>query len=224
MLHLALADDHNLVRSGLKALLNGFEEFNVLCEVSNGLELLQWLRSNPVLPDIVLLDVGMPVMDGFVTALKLHEEFPNIKVVALSVYNEAQTIARMIENGAHAYLLKDAEPDVVRETLMHVHSKGYYYSQHVLESVMQTKLSALEATSSTSHNTIRPIDTITQREREFIQLCCSELTYKEIADRMGVSQRTVDGYRESVFSKLELKSRTGIVLFAVQQGWVIITK
>lgn len=220
MIHLAIADDHTLVRSGLKALLNGFDDFQVMLEASNGQALLQSLRTADVHIDIALVDVGMPVMDGFETAQKLHDEFPKIKVVALSVYDEAQTIARMIENGAHAYLLKDAEPDVVRETLMHVQSKGYYYSQRVLESVMQTKLSALESASAPSHNTIKPIDTITQREREFIQLCCSELTYKEIADIMGVSQRTVDGYRESVFSKLDLKSRTGIVLFAVAQGWV----
>lgn len=220
MIHLALADDHTLVRSGLKALLNGFGDFQVVLEAPNGQALLQGLRASDSAIDIALIDVGMPVMDGFETALKLHDEFPNIKIVALSVYDEANSIARMIENGASAYLLKDAEPDIVRETLMHVQSKGYYYSQRVLESVMQSKLSALEAPSSSSRNILKPIDTITQREREFIQLCCSELTYKEIADKMGVSQRTVDGYRESIFSKLDLKSRTGIVLFAVGQGWV----
>ena len=85
---------------------------------------------------------------------------------------------------------------------------------------MQTKLAALQAPEKHISNVLRPIDTLSQREKEFIQLCCSELTYKEIADRMHVSQRTVDGYRESVFSKLDLKSRTGIVLFAFQQGWV----
>lgn len=220
MIKLAIADDHVLVRSGLKVLLDGFGDFKVICEVSNGLELLTWLRTTTTTADMVLLDVGMPKMDGFETAARINEEFPEIKIVALSVYNENQTVAKMIESGAHAYLLKDAEPEIVRETLLHVHAKGYYYSKQVLESVMQTKLAALQAPEKHISNVLRPIDTLSQREKEFIQLCCSELTYKEIADRMHVSQRTVDGYRESVFSKLDLKSRTGIVLFAFQQGWV----
>lgn len=216
MIKLVIADDHVLVRSGLKVLLNEFGDFNVVFEASNGLELLQWLRSSSTSADIVLLDIGMPVMDGFETAIRLHEEFPHIRVVALSVNDESQTISKMIENGAHAYLLKDAEPNVVRETLLHVHDKGYYYSKQVLDSIMNYKLSNIEISSQQNNVVIKPIDTITQREKEFIKHCCTELTYKEIADKMSVSQRTVDGYRESVFSKLDLKSRTGIVLFAFE--------
>lgn len=218
MIRLAIADDHKLVRSGLTVLLNSFEDFKVVCEASNGLELLQWLRSTSATADIVLLDVGMPVMDGFETATKINEEFPHVRIVALSVYDEMHTVAKMIESGAHAYLLKDAEPENVRETLLHVQSKGYYYSKQVLDSIMQSKLAALESPRKQGGIVLKPFDTLSQREKEFIVHCCSELTYKEIADKMSVSQRTVDGYRESVFSKLDLRSRTGIVLFAVQQG------
>ena len=218
MIRLALADDHTLVRSGLKILLNGFDGFSVVCEAANGLEMLQWLRTSDVTADIVLLDVGMPVMDGFETALRISEEFPQVRVVALSVYDETNTVAKMIENGAAAYLLKDADPEIVRETLLQVYAKGYFYSKRVLDSVMQYKLSSIAADDKKSSIVLKPIDTLSSREKEFIKYCCSELTYKEIADKMSVSQRTVDGYRESVFSKLDLKSRTGIVLFAVHQG------
>ncbi|HNO30033.1 MAG TPA: response regulator transcription factor, partial [Chitinophagales bacterium] len=220
MIRLALADDHTLVRSGLKILLNGFDGFSVVCEAANGLEMLQWLRTTNATADIVLLDVGMPVMDGFETALRISEEFPQVKVVALSVYDETNTVAKMIENGAAAYLLKDADPEIVRETLLQVYAKGYFYSKRVLDSVMQYKLSSIATDDKKSSIVLKPIDTLSSREKEFIKYCCSELTYKEIADKMSVSQRTVDGYRESVFSKLDLKSRTGIVLFAVHQGWL----
>lgn len=218
MIKLAIADDHVLVRSGLKVLLNEFDDFNVVCEASNGLELLNLLHTNSVSADIVILDVGMPVLDGFETAIRINNEFPNVKIVALSVYDEVHIIARMIENGAHAYLLKDAEPKLIRDTLLQVFDKGYYYSKKVLDSVIQHKISNPETRKIQHGLVITPFDTLTQREKEFIRHCCTELTYKEIANKMTVSQRTVDGYRESVFSKLDIKSRTGIVLFAFHQG------
>ena len=127
----------------------------------------------------------------------------------------------MIESGANAYLLKDSAPELVKETLFHVYNKGYYYSQHVISSMLKVKEQIFNRShATTNRNTIQPIDTLTVREIEFIKKCCSEKTYKEIAVEMKISQRTVDGYRESVFSKLDIKSRSGIVVFGFLNGLV----
>ena len=130
----------------------------------------------------------------------------------------------MIESGAHAYLLKDSSPEIVKDTLLQVFQKGYYYSQFVIESLMKAKETEEEIRrkNRTGNRLINGKELLTAREMEFIKHCCSEMTYKEIADEMNISQRTVDGYRESVFSKLDIKSRTGIVLFAVHQKLVSI--
>jgi two-component system, NarL family, invasion response regulator UvrY len=216
---IALVDDHQLIRKGLRLLFESFGKFEIIFEAANGKDLIHWLTTITEKPDIIVVDVAMPIMDGFETASAITGTYNGIKIVALSVYDDMQSVNKMIESGAHAYLLKDAAPNVVLDTLLQVHQHGFYYSQHVIDSIMQSKLKAIEQTEiKRSGIILKPIDTITAREKEFIKLCCSELTYKEIADRMSVSQRTVDGYREAVFSKLDLKSRTGIVLFAFHQG------
>ncbi len=216
---IALADDHQLIRKGLRLLFESFGKFEIIFEASNGQELITWLDSVPAKPDIVVIDVGMPFMDGFETASVINNTFIAIKIVALSVYDDMHSVNKMIESGAHAYLLKDAAPDVVHDTLLQVYKNGFYYSQHVVDSIMNSKLAAIEQNQNKRTGIIiKPIEILTKREKEFIKLCCSEYTYKEIADKMSVSQRTVDGYREAVFSKLDLKSRTGIVLFAFNQG------
>jgi DNA-binding NarL/FixJ family response regulator len=220
---IALADDHQLVRGGIKLLLENFPEFKVNLEASNGIELLDKIRAAKSPPQIALVDVSMPVMDGFETSRQLNIEFPKIKVIALSVHDDLKTVSNMIESGAHAYLLKDSSPEVVKETLLQVAQKGYYYSQFVIESLMQSKIDEEEVkrkNGSVKGNIINGKELLTSREIEFIKYSCSEMTYKEIADVMNISHRTVDGYRESVFSKLDIKSRTGIVLFAFHEKLV----
>ena len=218
---LAIADDHEMVCKGLKLLLNSYAHFNVIHEAPNGKQLIDWLNTTPSHPNIAHVDVGMPIMNGFETTSYIHSEFTNVKIVALSVYDDEQTILKMIESGANAYLLKDSAPELVKETLIQVNEKGYYYSQHVMSAMLKAKEQILSGNHSTANrNTIQPIDTLTAREIEFIKKCCSEKTYKEIASEMKISQRTVDGYRESVFSKLDIKSRSGIVVFGFMNGLV----
>lgn len=218
---IAIADDHTLIRKGLKLLLNQFPEFIVIIEAANGLDLINSIKLTGEKPDIALIDIGMPIMDGFETAIKLKNQFNDVRIISLSVYDDINTISKMIECGANAYLLKDSSPDLVRETILEVYNKGYYYSQQVINSLMQMRVHTSNSGEKFHQNsTIQPIDTLTDREKEFIRHCCTELTYKEIADKMAVSQRTVDGYRESVFSKLDLKSRSGIVIFAFNNKMV----
>ena len=215
---IGIAEDHELVRSGLRLLLEKLN-FNVVVEGANGRELLDQLKKMDQIPDIVLVDVNMPVMNGPDTVRKLVSLYPALKIVGLSVNNDLKTIKSMIQAGANAYLFKDSSPETVRFILNQVGEKGFYYEKHVIESLMM----AAEETATVvagNLNAIQKVSLLTPREREFLKECCSERTYKEIADRMSVSLRTVDGYRETLFNKLDIRSRTGLVLFTVQTGIV----
>ncbi len=213
---IALADDHQLVRKGIRLLLENISEFNVVAEAANGRELLDILSNLSVLPDLVLVDVNMPVMNGQETVQDLRSRYPELRIVALSIYNQLPVIREMIRLGANAYLFKDSSPEMFRKVLHEVHTKGFYYDRQVVDSLLMPE--AQEKTAGGESRMQKMIQELTAREREFICYCCSEYTYKEIADKMGVSQRTVDGYRENTFDKLNVKSRTGIVMFAFQAG------
>ena len=155
----------------------------------------------------------MPVMDGFKTAHYLTENYPQIKILALTVNDDDESIIKMLRAGAVGYLLKDSETAHLRIALQEVATKGYYHNDLVTNSLMKSIKPSLV-------NYSKPIFTFQGREEEFLKFACTELTYKEIADRMCLSPRTVDGYRESLFDKLEIKSRVGLVLFAIKNGIV----
>lgn len=205
----ALADDHILIRSALAALINTFEDFTVVCQANNGLHLLQKLRSGSV-PEIVLLDIEMPEQDGFETAKLLRESYPAVKVLALSMYDNEQAIIHMLKNGARGYILKDAEPRQLKEALTTLRNKDYYYSDLVTGTLIHSM-----ADSKVSHSPASP-EQLNERESTFLKYACSELSYKQIADRMSLSPRTVDGYRDHLFLKLHVKSRVGLVLYAIK--------
>lgn len=206
---IALAEDHLLILQGIKLIINGIGDFKIIIEATNGKELLQKVESANIKPDLALIDIGMPEMDGFETMKQLTLKFPEIKGIGLSVFSDFNSVFRMINNGAKAYLLKDSTTEQVKNTLLTVFNEGSYYSSFVVE-----KLVDYNNYGKNSQNT--GLASITEREKEFIINCCSELAYKEIAAKMKISPRTVDGFRESLFDKLGIKSRTGIVLFAIK--------
>lgn len=212
---LALVDDHQLVRGGIKLLLENFKDFKVDFVASNGKEFLELLASSTKQPEIALIDVSMPMMDGFETTRRIKELYPQVKIISLSVHDDEKTVNEMIECGANAYLLKDAAPDTVRNTILQVQQNGYFYDELVIQSFLKNKNQLKK--NNTRNASFDFAAELTAREIEFIKNCCTEMTYKEIADKMSITPRTVDGYRESVFSKLNLKSRTGVVLFAINQ-------
>ena len=212
MTKIALIDDHSLIRNALKELINRFDRFEVCIDASNGKDLIDKLCSFP-LPDIALVDINMPMMDGYETTSYLTQNYPQIKVLALSVNDDDESIIKMLRCGAIGYLLKDSETSQLQLALNEVVYKGYYHSDLVSNSMIKSiksEQSIIKKPSFTFHS----------REEEFLRLACSELTYKEIADKMCLSPRTVDGYRESLFEKLEIKSRVGLVLFAIKNGFV----
>jgi DNA-binding NarL/FixJ family response regulator len=212
---IVLVDDHVLLRSGLADLLRSFG-YLVLFEANNGKDLFSKLQEGN-LPDLVLLDINMPVMDGFEAASRLKNEFPDIRVLALSMQDDENAIIRMLKNGARGYILKDSEPDELKSAIESILKKGFYYSEMVTGRLVHS-ISALEEDNMSSRQLLH----LSEREIEFLKLICTEMTYKEIADQMHLSPRTVDGYRDALFQKLDIKTRTGLVIYAIKNGIVLI--
>ena len=210
----ALADDHVLLRNGLAGLINGFDGFKVLFEADNGQELIDQLDKNN-LPELVLLDINMPVKDGYDTALSLKQNYPLVRVLALSMYDNEQSIIKMLRNGARGYLLKDTHPKEFKAALEAVMTKGFYYSEMVTGKLIHAVNNMDEPQQSNNSFT-----KLNERETEFLKLACTEMTYKEIADKMYLSPRTIDGYRDALFEKLNIKTRVGLVMYAIRNGIV----
>jgi DNA-binding NarL/FixJ family response regulator len=210
----ALVDDHVLLRNGLANLIRSFGEYSVLFEAGNGNDFIQQLKPR-VLPDIVLLDINMPEMDGYETALWIRRHYPEIKTLALSMYDTDNSIIRMLKNGVKGYILKDADPAELKLALESVISKGFYYSELVTGKLIHT-INTLDVIEPQVRHVLR----LNDRELEFLKLACTECTYKEIAEQMYLSPRTIDGYRDTLFEKLNVKTRVGLVLYAIRNGIV----
>ena len=206
-----IVDDHLLFSQSLASLISTFKKFEVIASYINGKEFIQAIEEeNFEIPNLVLLDVNMPIMDGVETMKWLKQHQPELKVLALSVNDDEETIMKMITNGAKGYLLKDTDPKTFKEALLEVHQKGFYYTE-MISGLLINKLNKDE-------NKI----VLKEREVEFIKLACTEKTYKEIADGMCLSPKTIDGYRENLFQKLEIKTRIGLVLYAIKHKIVCI--
>ncbi|PSL33521.1 response regulator transcription factor [Chitinophaga ginsengisoli] len=214
--YIAIVDDHTMFRKGLSILINLFPAYEVLFEAANGKELIDKIDPDR-LPDIVLLDVNMPDMDGYASAEWLRVNYPDIKVLALSTMDAETAIIKMIRHGAKGYILKDAEPDELKQALDEVLTLGYYYNELVTRKVMQSINHLVDEKSP-----LNAIVKLSDREMEFIRLACSEKSYQVIAKEMFVSERTVDGYREALFKKLNVSTRVGLVLYAVKNNLVVL--
>jgi DNA-binding NarL/FixJ family response regulator len=207
---IGVADDEQLFLKALCTLINTFEQFTVMAEALNGEELIKKLSFKESQPDIVLLDVNMPVMDGIQTARQLSEKYPGVKTVALSIRDDDVTIISMLRAGCCAYLLKDMHPDELEKALLEISSKGFYNADVVNLNYRRLIMYERQAQKNTLSN----------KELVFLQFACSELTYKEIASEMRLAERTIDGYRESVFEKLNVQSRVGMAIEAIRRKLV----
>ena len=199
---IAIVDDHTLFRNGVAGLMSEFNELKVVFEAENGQQ-MQYALEKHQLPQVILMDINMPVMDGYDATCWLKKNYPQIKVLALSMFEDDKAVIKMIKCGASGYVLKESRPKDLLEAIKTIHTKGVYINELVSGKLIR----------SVADN---DAPDFTKKELEFLKLCCSELTYKEIADKMFVSPRTVDNYREALFLKLNLKSRTGLVLYAIQ--------
>lgn len=204
-IRIALVDDHRLFRSGITSLINNFAGFSVLFEAANGAELIR--RISPKFkPDIILLDINMPLMNGNDTAIWLKDKYPDISIIVLSMADDPEAVLAMLKIGIKGYLLKDAEPFEFEQALQKVSAGEVYYPEFVTRLLVD----------SINHKTDQSKLNLHIRELEFLKLASTELTYKEIADQMNISVRTVDGYRDALFEKLKVKSRVGLVLYAAK--------
>lgn len=203
----AIADDQRLFLSSLASLVNTFPQFEVIIEACNGEDLLAMLRKSNVLPDILLIDVNMPVMDGPETVKEISAQWPGIRTVALSMKDDDLSVISMLKAGACAYLLKDIDPLSLQRSLTEIISEGYAHSD--LISLNYRKLIVRSSM-------LQDVE-LSTREKDFLQLACSDLPYKAIAAKMFLSEKTIDGYRDSIFQKLNVKSRVGMVLEAMRR-------
>jgi two-component system invasion response regulator UvrY len=208
----AIIDDHILLRTALARLVNGFEGYTVLFEADNGKDLRAQIMQHHI-PDIVLLDVNMPEMDGFETTQWLHKNYPHIKVLVLSMLSDEKTIIKMFRLGAKGYLLKNTDHEELKKALDSVMNKNVYLSEYVSDKLV----SGLHRDADKEET--KPV-MLNDKEKEFLRWTCTELSYKEIAEKMFLSPRTIDDYRQTLFGKLKVHSRVGLVMYTIKNGMV----
>lgn len=207
---IVIVDDHILIAKALEGIIGNFKDFEVIYVSENGKDLIQKFENNNRIPDIILLDISMPIMDGFETVLWLKENHPDIKVMALSMQGDDKSVIKMIKNGAKGYLLKNTHPKELETALIKLNTEGFFYPEWASRIIFSNLNNEKE-----SKDTVR----ISEREKEFLKYTVTELSYKEIADKMCCSPRTVESYRDQLCEKLDLKTRVGLAVFAMKNGF-----
>ncbi len=218
---IAIVDDHNLFRKGLIKLIGLADtenKYRVLFEAEDGHDMQAQLNKRS-LPDIILMDIDMPDMDGYEAVDWLKKFFPDISIIVISMFETEEAIIRMIRLGVKGYLSKDIEVEDMHGALETVSGNGLYYSEFV-KTVIKKNLQDKDIIKDQHTAQTFAWDHLSQNEREFIKLACTELTYIQIADLMKRSPKTIDGYRETLFHKLGVKSRVGLAMYAVRHGLV----
>ncbi|MDR6466035.1 MULTISPECIES: response regulator transcription factor [Chryseobacterium] len=207
---IVIVDDHILIAKALEGIIGNFNEFEVIYVCENGKDLIQKIEEGNTIPDIILLDISMPIMDGFETAVWLTKNHPAIKIMALSMQGDDNSVIKMIKSGAKGYLLKNTHPRDLETALTRLNSDGFFYPDWASKIIFSNLNKETE-----SEIAVR----ISDREKEFLKYTVTELSYKEIADRMCCSPRTVESYRDQLCEKLDLKTRVGLAVFAIKNGF-----
>jgi DNA-binding NarL/FixJ family response regulator len=204
-----IVDDHLLIAKALKEIISKFVDFQVLYECENGFDLQEKILNKGV-PKIVLLDISMPKMNGFETALWLTKQYPDTMIMALTMHDDDKSVIQMIKNGAKAYMLKNSSPVELHKALTGLVNNGFYYPEWA-SGIVYGSIHNSNATKSLTVN-------LTDKEKELLKHVTTELSYKEIAEIMCCSPRTVESYRDTLFEKLNLKSRVGLAVFAMKNN------
>lgn len=225
-LKIAVIDDHSFLRKGICSIMEKIEgpyKLRVIFDESDGLEMISQIKKGKI-PDVVFLDINMPGMDGIQTCHWIQANYPDIIVIALTMYDTPHIVARMIKNGAKGFLRKDIEPHEISIAIQEIKSKGYYYTDFLTESLIKAvkdgSVSIDNFNSKASAKAREKFDNLRNNEKEFLKLLCSEQTYETIAVTLGISPKTLDGYRARLFELFEVNSRTGLVLYLVKNDLV----
>lgn len=213
LIKIALVDDHVLLRSALASLIESFPDCEVTIQSSSGKELVERINSG-VTPDIVLLDLNMPEMDGYETATWLKNNFPAARVLMLTMYSSELTLIRLLQAGVKGFLKKDIHPNELSCAIEAVMRTGYYYSHFITDKLVTLFRAQVD------NVTLMEKNLLTEHEIKFLKMTCTELTYKEIAQAMGLNPRAVDNMRDNLFEKLSAKSRVGLAMYTIRQGLV----
>jgi len=211
MIKIAIADDHKLFREGLRFLMDQMDDLEVVFEASNGKELLEQMENHE--PDVLLLDLDMPEVDGLEALKQLRPKFPNLGIIILTMHSDSKMVAYLMELGANSYLLKDTSPEEFRKAISSVIQEGFYFNKMV----SQAMLTGLKGQSK-KKPTLNDTETLTTREIEVLELICQEYTAKEIAEKIFISHRTVEGHRKNLIEKLGVKNTAGLIVKAIKEG------
>lgn len=205
-----MADDHAMLRKGLIRYFQSENAFSVLFDVNNGNEVLEALKRNKI-PDVLILDINMAAKDGPQTAHWVSQHYPQIKILALSMYSDEMNILKMFQAGAKGYITKNAEPEKLKEAIDTLYAKGHYLPEH-----LSAKL--INGIRNNLTNPPAPPADLNEKEKQFLRLLCKELSYQQIAEQMFVSPRTIDDYRKRLARKLLVKGKSGLIIYALNNG------
>lgn len=214
---IVITDDEALFRKGLHRILSEVDQYNVLFEAEHGKDLLAKLKGKKKLPDVILLDMQMPEMDGVDTLKALQASYPQVQVIILTSHYNATIIVKMIELGASAFLAKNAHPDELVATIKNVVDKGFHYDSFTVKLLRERMLSGQPAQQS-------DIEQFTKREIEILQLISDQYTNKEIAQQLYISPRTVEGHRNKMLEKTLSKNTVGLIIYAIEKGIINLNK
>ena len=204
---IVIVDDHHLFTKALEDMINNFEGYEVSFCAENGKDFIDKLSKHKQKPDVILLDLNMPIMNGFETLSWIKTKEPDLKVLVLSMNDEESNVIRAVREGANGYLLKNTTPNGLKLALDHLLTNGFYHNELVSAALL----------NSVNAKPQKPHEELKDQEIRFLKLVCTEMTYREIADEMCLSPKTIDGYRQVLFDKLNIKSRVGLVLYAMHQ-------
>ncbi|MFD2567148.1 response regulator [Pseudotenacibaculum haliotis] len=215
-IQIVIADDEQLFRKGMRFLLERDEDFEILFEAGDGQELVDRLKSSEEKPDIILMDLKMPNLNGVEATKIIHKDYPDVKIIALTSYGGKSFIINMIDVGASSYLLKNTSPKDVIFTIKEVNEKGFYYNEKVMKMIHENLL------SSSGKKIRSDLDKklLSKREIEVLELICAEYTTNEIAEKLFISPRTVDGHRNNLLLKTGSKNVAGLVIYGIQKKLV----
>lgn len=211
-----LVDDEELFRSGIKFILQRESNMEIIFEASNGLELLDYLNQPIAIPDIIVMDLKMPTLNGVETIKILHEEYPSLKVIALSSYNSKSFIVNMINEGASSYIIKNSSPKEMIDTINKVHYKGFHYNNFTLKIIKEE----IFKNGELSLKSVLDANFLTNREKEVLEFICLEYSTAEIATKLSVSPRTIESHRNNLMEKTKSKNVAGLVVNAIQNDLV----